>query len=236
MHTALEFQKELRSLANPEKAILLAGFFKTGKGQYGEGDKFLGVTVPQTRTVTRRYAELSLNEIGKILQSKFHEERLGALLILVSQYKKRDKKVQEKIFKFYLKNTEHINSWDLVDLSAHHIVGAHLANKPKTLLFKLTESKLLWERRIAMVGTFFDISNGKSETALAVAEKLLGDKEDLMHKAVGWMLREVGKRCSQEIEEKFLQKHYKKLSRTTLRYAIERFPEQKRKAYLKGEF
>lgn len=236
MYTAFEFQKELRAFASPAKAILLAGFFKTGKGQYGEGDKFLGVTVPQTRIVTKRYVELPLAEIEKVLQSKFHEERLGALLILVAQYKKGDLRMQEKIFKFYLKNTKHINSWDLVDLSAHHIVGAHLANKPKDLLFKLAASKSLWERRIAMVGTFFDINNGKSETALAVAEKLLGDKEDLMHKAVGWMLREVGKRCSQEIEEEFLRKHYEKLSRTTLRYAIERFPEQKRKAYLKGEF
>ncbi len=236
MQTASAFQKEMRALANPEKAILLARFFKTGKGQYGEGDKFLGLTVPQTRMTVKKYLDLSLKELEKILQSKFHEERLGALFVLVSQFKKGDRKVQEKIFKFYLKNTEHINSWDLVDLSAHHIVGAHLADKPKDLLFKLAVSESLLERRIAMVATFFDIAKEKSETALAVAEKLLDDKEDLMHKAVGWMLREVGKRCSQKIEEEFLKKHYSRMPRTTLRYAIERFPEQKRKAFLKGEF
>jgi len=228
-----ETRKEIRSLANSEKAKILAGFFKTGKGQYGEGDKFLGITVPQTRTVAKKYWQLPLAEVLQLLQSAFHEERLAALLILVLQYQKGDEKQRKKIFQAYLENTQWINNWDLVDLTADRIVGAYLADKPKDLLFKLAQSKLLWERRIAMLATFHEIKNGRSEIALAIAEKLLGDQEDLMHKAVGWMLREVGKRCSQEEEEKFLQKYIKVMPRTTLRYAIERFEEGKRLRYLK---
>ena len=211
----------------------MAGFFKTGKGQYGEGDKFLGITVPQTRTVAKKYWQLPLAEVLQLLQSAFHEERLAALLILVLQYQKGDEKQRKKIFQAYLENTQWINNWDLVDLTADRIVGAYLADKPKDLLFKLAQSKLLWERRIAMLATFHEIKNGRSETSLAIAEKLLSDQEDLMHKAVGWMLREVGKRCSQEEEEKFLQKYIKVMPRTTLRYAIERFEEGKRLRYLK---
>jgi len=228
-----ETRKEIRSLANSEKAKILVGFFKTGKGQYGEGDKFLGITVPQTRTVAKKYWQLPLAEVLQLLQSAFHEERLAALLILVLQYQKGDEKQRKKIFQAYLENTQWINNWDLVDLTADRIVGAYLADKPKDLLFKLAQSKLLWERRIAMLATFHEIKNGRSEIALAIAEKLLGDQEDLMHKAVGWMLREVGKRCSQEEEEKFLQKYIKVMPRTTLRYAIERFEEGKRLRYLK---
>lgn len=231
--TANQLQKDLRTLKNPEKAKVLAGFFKTGKGQYGEGDKFLGISVPQTRTVVKEFAELSLVEIAKLLQSAFHEERLASLLILTQQYKKGNAQKQKSIFEFYLKNAKRINSWDLVDLSADKIVGAHLFGKSKKILFKFIESESLWERRIAMVSTFHEIKLGKSETALAIAEKLLNDKEDLMHKAVGWMLREVGKRCSQKEEEKFLQKHWNSMPRTTLRYAIERFDEKKRQQYLK---
>ena len=228
-----EIRKELRNLANPEKAKILMGFFKTGKGQYGEGDKFLGITVPQTRLVAKKHAQLPLAEVLQLLQSAFHEERLAALLILVLQYQQGDEKQKKKIFDAYLKNTQWINNWDLVDLTADRIVGAHLADKPKDLLFKLAKSKMLWERRIAMLATFHEIKNGRSETALAIAEKLLLDREDLMHKAVGWMLREVGKRCSQQVEEKFLQKYVKLMPRTTLRYAIERFEEGKRLRYLK---
>ncbi len=228
-----EIRKELRNLANPEKAKILMGFFKTGKGQYGEGDKFLGITVPQTRLVAKKHAQLPLAEVLQLLQSAFHEERLAALLILVLQYQQGDEKQKKKIFDAYLKNTQWINNWDLVDLTADRIVGAYLSDKPKDILFKLAESKLLWERRIAMLATFHEIKNGRSETALAIAEKLLLDREDLMHKAVGWMLREVGKRCSQQVEEKFLQKYVKLMPRTTLRYAIERFEEGKRLRYLK---
>ena len=228
-----EIRKELRNLANPEKAKILMGFFKTGKGQYGEGDKFLGITVPQTRLVAKKHAQLPLAEVLQLLQSAFHEERLAALLILVLQYQQGDEKQKKKIFDAYLKNTQWINNWDLVDLTADRIVGAYLANKPKDLLVKLAKSNMLWERRIAMLATFHEIKNGRSEIALAIAEKLLLDQEDLMHKAVGWMLREVGKRCSQQAEEKFLQKYAKLMSRTTLRYAIERFEEGKRLRYLK---
>ncbi|NTV40714.1 MAG: DNA alkylation repair protein [Candidatus Moranbacteria bacterium] len=228
----MKIKKELKQLANPEKAKVLAGFFKTGKGQYGEGDKFLGITVPQTRAVTKKYWQLPLAEIQELLKSAFHEERLAALLILVAQFEKGDEKKRKKIFDLYLKNTRWINSWDLVDLSADKIVGAYLSDKPKDILFKLAKSKLLWERRIAMLATFHEIKNGRSETALAIAEKLLNDKEDLMHKAVGWMLREVGKRCSQKEEEVFLRKYAKVMPRTMLRYAIERFKEGKRQEYL----
>lgn len=226
-------QQELHSLSNPEKAKILAGFFKTGKGQYGEGDKFLGITVPQTRAIIKKYQSLSLIEIAKLLQSEFHEERLAALLILVDQLKKGDSKKQKDIFEFYLKNTARINNWDLVDQSASQIVGAHLAGKSKKVLLELVESKLLWDRRIAIVATFFDIKHGKSETTLAIAEKLLNDKEDLLHKATGWMLREVGKHCSQKQEEIFLAKYAATMPRTMLRYALEHFPENKRQLYLK---
>lgn len=220
-------------MKNPEKAKVLAGFFKTGKGHYGEGDKFLGIAVPQTRAVIKKYKDLILTEIKQVLQSEFHEERLAAVLIMVGQYEKGGSKIRKNIFEFYLKNAKQINNWDLVDLSAHQIVGGFLADKPKDILFRLADSKILWERRIAMVATFFEIKNGKSETALAIAEKLLTDKHDLMHKAAGWMLREVGKRCSQKEEEVFLKKHAATMPRTMLRYAIERFDEDKRQYYLK---
>ncbi len=227
-----ELQKEFRVLANPKKAKILAGFFKTGKGQYGEGDKFLGITVPQTRALVKKYWQMPMAETLELLQSQFHEERLFALLVLVQKYEKGDQKMREKIFKLYLKNTKQINSWDLVDLTADRIVGNYLADKSKEILFKLAGSKSLWERRIAILATFYEIKNGRSEMTLALAEKLLSDKEDLMHKAVGWMLREVGKRCSQAEEEIFLKKYVKRMPRTMLRYAIERFEEEKRQGYL----
>lgn len=225
-------QEELRKLKNPAKAKVLAGFFKTGKGQYGEGDKFLGIVVPRIRLTIKKYQNLSLDDIGNVLQSEFHEERLAAALILVSQFENGNEKRQKEVFDFYLKNIGKINNWDLVDSSASQIVGAYFAGKPKDILFELVKSKSLWSRRVAMVSTFHEIKNGKSELALAVAEKLLDDKEDLMHKAVGWMLREVGKRCSLEKEEIFLEKHAATMPRTTLRYALEHFSEDKRRLYL----
>lgn len=228
-----ELQKDLYALKNPAKAKVLAGFFKTGKGQYGEGDLFLGVTVPQIRLLAKKYQQMPLKEIIKMLESKFHEERMFALLIMTQQYKKGNEKTKKQIFTAYLKNTKHINNWDLVDLTAPDIVGAYLNDKSKDILFKLAQSKMLWERRIAILATFHEIKLGRSVLTFSIAEKLLGDKEDLMHKAVGWMLREIGKRCSQKKEEMFLQKYWKKMSRTTLRYAIERFDEKKRQQYLK---
>lgn len=232
MDKVVQIKKDISKLKNPAKAKVLAGFFKTGKGQYAEGDKFLGIMVPQIRVLVKKYADLEISKISEFLHSEFHEEKLFALLILVLQFQKGDTKKQKEIYDLYLKNTKYINNWDLVDLTADKIVGAWLENKSHAILFKLAQSKSLWERRIAILATFHFIKNGKSELTLQIAEKLLGDQHDLIHKAVGWMLREVGKRCSQKEEEKFLQKHAAKMPRTMLRYAIERFDEDKRKYYL----
>ena len=224
-------QKDLKKLANPEKAKILQGFFKTGKGQYGEDDIFLGIVVPEQRKVAKKYANLNLGEIKKLLSSKIHEHRLVSLFILANQYQKADKQTKKKIFNFYLKNAKNINNWDLVDLSAPNIVGDYLLNKDKSILYKLAKSKNIWEKRIAIMATFSFIRNNGFDATLKISEILLEDEHDLIHKAVGWMLRELGKR-NQAIEEKFLKKYYKKMPRTMLRYAIERFSENKRKSYL----
>ena len=229
---AKEIQKELRSLANPDKAKILSGFFKTGKGQYGEGDIFLGIAVGQIRGLVKKYGDLEIVDVMDFLHCEIHEEREFALFVLVGQFSRGSEKTREKIYNTYLANTEYINNWDLVDLSADKIVGAFLEDKPKDVLLKLAQSESLWEKRIAIIATFYFIKKGNSEWTLKIAEKLLCDQQDLIHKAVGWMLREVGKRCSQEDEEEFLQKHFSKMSRTTLRYAIERFDEKKRRHYL----
>lgn len=229
------FKKELRKKASTKKAVILARFFKTGPGQYGQGDKFLGVTVPDIRITIKEFTELGLSDLQKLLNSPYHEERLSALLILVIKYPRVDKREQKKIYEFYLKNTKKINNWDLVDLTAEKIIGPYLENKNKDVLFKLVKSKNLWERRIAILSTFHYIKKGKSELTLQIAEILLNDEHDLIHKAVGWMLREVGKRCGEKEEEKFLKKYYKKMPRTMLRYAIERFVEKKRLKYLKNK-
>ena len=225
-----KLRKELRSRASPQKAKLLAGFFKTGKGEYGEGDVFLGVTVPETRKIAIKYCDLSLADIAKLIRSEIHEERLLALLILVHKFEEGDDSCRNKIFNFYLKNTKYINNWDLADLTAPKIVGAYLVNRPRGILYKLAGSKSLWERRIAILATYAFIKAGDFKDALIISEILLNDAHDLIHKAVGWMLREVGKR-SQTAEKQFLKKYYKTMSRTMLRYAIERFPERLRKAY-----
>jgi len=226
-----QIKRDLSQLSNPEKAKKLSGFFKTGKGQYGEGDIFLGISVPEQRKVAKRYISLSLNDLQELLSSKIHEHRLTALLILVSKYGKTDDSGKDEIFHFYLKNTENINNWDLVDASAPKIVGAYLFNKDTSILFKLAKSDNLWERRIAILSTFNFIRNNDFEDALSISELLLHDEHDLIHKAVGWMLREIGKR-DQEIEERFLSKYYMHMPRTMLRYAIEKFDENKRKFYL----
>lgn len=232
-------QLALRSQANKEKAIILQKFFKTGKGEYAEGDVFLGLTVPQTRATIKSFYELSLHDLETILHSKFHEERLAALLILVHQFEKQSVRRKE-IFKFYLSNTQFINNWDLVDASAHYIVGRFIFQEGKkrpsliSLLTKLAYSKNLWERRIAIVSTFYFIKNERFDETLQIASLLLNDEHDLIHKAVGWMLREVGKRDISVLKT-FLKKHHKTMPRTMLRYTIERFPEKERKAYLKGE-
>jgi len=227
-------KNDLKKLADPKKKKVLQSFFKTGPGEYAEGDIFLGVTVPKSRSISLKYKGLSLPNTKQLLSSKIHEERLVAILILVHQFEKGDEKTKKGVFNFYLKHTKQVNNWDLVDLSADKIVGAYLyqAKQETSLLLKLARSKNLWERRIAILSTFHFTKQGRPKETLKVAKILLNDKHDLIHKAVGWMLREVGKRCSQAEEEKFLKKHLKKIPRTTLRYAIERFPEEKRLSYL----
>jgi 3-methyladenine DNA glycosylase AlkD len=225
-------KEDLLKLQNPGKAKLLAGFFKTGKGQYGEGDIFLGINVPEQRRIAKRYSGASLNDIQKLLSSQVHEHRLTALLILIAKYQKGDAGLKERIFDFYLKNRRHINNWDLVDISSGHIAGDYLLDKDKAILYKLAASNKLWERRIAIMSTFRFIREDQFEDTLKISKMLLNDEHDLIHKAVGWMLREVGKR-DKEIEERFLRKYYKKMPRTMLRYAIERFGEEERRFYLK---
>ncbi|HRY36922.1 MAG TPA: DNA alkylation repair protein [Candidatus Magasanikbacteria bacterium] len=228
-------KKELNKKASKEKAVILSRFFKTGPGQYGEGDKFLGVVVPDIRMTIKNFVDLDLSDLQKLLQSPYHEERLSSLLILVLKYPKATPAEQTEIYKFYLKNTKRINNWDLVDLTAEKIIGPYLENKDKKVLFKLAQSRNLWERRIAILSTFHYIKKGESRLTFEIAQILLNDKHDLMHKAVGWMLREVGKRCGEKTEEEFLKKHYKQMPRTMLRYAIERFAENKRLKYLKSK-
>lgn len=227
-----ELQKGTLKLKNPKKAKDLQRFFKTGKGDYGEGDIFYGITVPESRKLARKYKEMPLEEVEKLLKSKIHEKRLIALLILVEQFTKGDEISKRKIYKIYLKNTKYINNWDLVDLSAHKIVGEYLKNKNKDVLYNLAKSKNLWEKRIAMISTFAFINQGESKETLRIAKILLKDKHDLIHKAVGWALREVGKRVSLKEECEFLNKHASEMPRTMLRYAIERFDEKTRQKYL----
>ena len=226
-------QKALRSLANTQKASLLQRFFKTGKGDYAEGDIFLGLTVPQTRAIAKQFSHLSLQEILPILHSPMHEERLAALLILVHQFEKHPERRKE-IFDFYLNNRKFVNNWDLVDLSAHKIVGRFIFEDTKniSLLVKLSQSSNLWERRISIVATYYFIKNYHFDETLHIAELLLNDKHDLIHKAGGWMLREVGKR-DVSILKSFLAKNHKTMPRTMLRYSIEKFPERERKTYIK---
>lgn len=225
-------QKELSKKSNSKKAKDLQRFFKTNKGEYGEGDIFLGIIVPEQRKIAKNYSNLSITDLEKLIKSKIHEERLICLLILVIQFQKGNENERKEIYNFYLKNTKYINNWDLVDLSAPKIIGPYLENKDKSILYKLARSKNIWEKRIAILSTFHFIYKGQSQDTLKIALILKDDEHDLIHKAVGWMLREVGKRCSREKEEKFLKKHYKTMPRTMLRYAIEKFPEKKRKQYL----
>lgn len=225
-------KREIRAKGNLDKSKLLMRFFKTGPGEYGEGDIFLGVMVPQTREVAKKYSSLPLKDIETLLKSKYHEERLCALLILVHNFQKHPENRSE-IYKFYLNNTKYINNWDLVDLSAHKIIGPHLFDKNRSILYELAKSKNLWERRIAIISTFAFINKKEFNDSIKLATLLLKDKHDLMHKAVGWMLREMGKRDQGELTS-FLDKHYKSMPRTMLRYSIERLPEKKRQFYLKS--
>ncbi len=227
-----KLRRELGKLADKKRAVVLQRFFKTGVGEYGYGDIFLGLTVPQSRKIAIKYRALPFPQIVKLLKSKIHEERLIALLILVHNFNIGDEKEQEKIFDFYIKNTKFVNKWDLVDLSADKIVGGYLIDKPKDILYKLVQSENLWEKRISMVATYYFIKNRKFDNALKIAQILLSDRADLIQKAVGWMLREIGNR-DKAVEERFLRKHYGKMGRTALRYSIEKFPQEKRRVYLK---
>ena len=227
-----EIQKELDRLADPGQAAILQRFFKTGPGEYGEGDRFRGIRVPVLRKTAGKYRHLPLTEAGRLLQSSFHEDRLLALLILIHRYYQGDA-FQGEIHCLYLEQRRFVNNWDLVDISAPHLLGHYLRNRNTDLLTRLADSRVLWERRMAIIATFHFIKQGDHDETLRVARLLLGDPEDLIHKAVGWMLREVGKR-EVEAAEAFLQAHYRQMPRTMLRYAIERFPEARRQAYLSG--
>jgi len=223
----------LREHSDKSDAEFLRRYFKSGPGQYGEGDRFIGVRVPATRRVARRFRALSLPEALVLLRSAIHEERLLALIILTEKYRGGTPSEQAGIYREYLNHTRFINNWDLVDISAERIVGAYLRERPRRPLYRLARSGLLWERRIAVMSTFHFIRNGEFAETLKLAGMLLEDPEDLIHKAAGWMLREVGKR-DREVEESFLREHYRRMPRTMLRYAIEKFPEDLRRRYLRG--
>ena len=221
------FRKEGR----PEIAEHSSRFFKTAIGEYGEGDRFLGIRVPVVRTYAKKYKGASPAVVRKLLTSEFHEERLLSVILLVEKFKSGSAEDRKSIYEMYIGHTAYINNWDIIDTSAPHIVGAYLKDRSKHKLYEFARSDSLWERRIAIMATFHYIRQTEFEAALEISELLVHDKEDLIHKAVGWMLREIGKR-DRVAEERFLKKHIKRMPRTMLRYAIEKFPEKKRKAYL----
>jgi len=224
--------EELQSVGTPEKAAILQRFFKTGPGQYGEGDVFIGVVVPHTRSIARSNSGTPKEDIAKLLQSKYHEARLCALLILVERFKKAPEEEKTVIFNFYLKNTSQINNWDLVDLTAPKIVGEYLLDKDRAILYRLAESDNLWEQRIAIVSTYTLIRNNDFTDTFELSKRFLTHKHDLMHKAVGWMLRETGKRDPKALTD-FLESFAPVMPRTALRYAIEHYPEPERQYFLK---
>lgn len=230
--TAVFLRKELLKYSDRKKAKVLQGFFKTGPGEYAEGDIFIGIKVPVLRILAKKYQDLPLNEALRLLRSRVHEERLLSLLILILKYRKAVPREKVGIYKAYLNSTRYINNWDLVDVTAKHIVGEHLRGGDKRPIYNLARSDNLWEKRIAILATFNFIENGQFDDTLKIAVMLLDDGHDLIHKAVGWMLREVGKR-NIRVEEAFLYKYHSRMPRTMLRYAIERFPENKRLRYLK---
>jgi 3-methyladenine DNA glycosylase AlkD len=225
----------LAKIATPERAKSSAWFFKTGEGEYGEGDTFIGVSVPDLRRVALQHREIEIDAVADLLASAIHEHRLAALEILVAKFEEGDAKERKQIFDFYLRHTAGINNWDLVDASAPYIVGAHLRTRSRRVLDRLAKSKSIWERRIAIVATFGFLNQGEVDATLRIAETLLDDKHALIHKAVGWALRESGK-VSEEALVGFLREHYSRLPRTTLRYAIERFPPERRVRMLRGDF
>lgn len=235
MANKLAILDDLATAANPERAASSAWFFKTGKGQYGEGDVFIGIRVPELRKIAMRYKHLSFAALKRLLRSKVHEHRLAALEILVAQYEDGDEAQRCVVYGFYLSNTAGINNWDLVDTSAPYIVGIHLRTRSRAILRKLAKSRNVWERRIAIVATFGLIRAGETKDTYEIAQMLLSDDHDLIHKAVGWALREAGKQSPSQLVS-FLKLNFAALPRTTLRYAIERFPAEQRKKFLAGEF
>jgi len=227
-----KLKKDLQSLADSKKARIHNRFFKTGKGEYGEGDIFLGIPVPKLRAVAKKYKTLSLDDLQKLLDSKIHQYRQAALYILIDQFsREKEETRREEIATFYLRNTKGINNWDLVDISAPKILGDYLLDKNREVLYKLTRSEDLWERRIAILSTFAFIREEQFDDTLKIAEILLNDDHDLIHKAVGWMLREAGKK-DLSVLKKFLDRHVLEMPRTMLRYSIEKLPEKQRKFYL----
>ena len=229
----IDVKKEMHHLADPSIASHSMRFFKTGPGEYGEGDVFRGIRVPKIRQMSRKYRDISLEDTLSLLKSTYHEDRQLSLFILVLKYQKGDQLLRNTIFRQYLSHTKYINSWDLVDGSAPHIIGAHLISKDRAMLDTLAGSKSLWERRIAILATMAFIRRNSFDDTIRLAERLLRDPEDLIHKAVGWMLREIGKR-SLKTEDAFLSRFYQTMPRTMLRYAIEKLPEPLRQAYLSG--
>ncbi len=228
-------KQELRQHVNPERAVVAPRFFKAGPGEHAEGDKFIGTTVPDTRKIAKRYRDMQLAQVEKLLHSPWHEERLAALFILVDQFKRGGEADRHRIYELYLRNTAHINNWDLVDSSASYIVGGYLADKPDrfVVLERLAHSDLLWERRIAMISTLYFIAIlGRADEALVIADILLHDTHDLIQKAVGWMLREIGKRVDHGLLAEYLEQHAATMPRTTLRYALEHFSEDRRQYFL----
>ncbi len=235
MITAAQIITELENCGNPEKAVHLSRFFKTGKGQYGEGDRFMGITVPEQRSIAKKYAAAGLPVLEKLIVSPFHEQRLTALLILILKYQKSSSDTErEDYVRFYLSHTRFINNWDLVDLSCYPLLGHWLEDKDRSLLYRLAASSSLWEQRIAIVSCMHFIRQGDFKDCLAIAEKLLHHPHDLIHKATGWLLRETGKR-NKDVLVAFLQEHCRQMPRTMLRYAIERFPEEERRRWMKRE-
>ena len=226
-----EIKEQLRFLGNPKRAEHSKKFFKTGKGEYAEGDKFFGCTVPEIRIIAKENKIASLAQLGRLLEDEMHECRLCALIILVEQFKKADEETRGEIVDFYLAHTYRINNWDLVDVSAHKILGEWLKDKKRDVLYALADDNLLWNQRIAVVSTFAFIRENDFAEILALSEKFLTHKHDLMHKACGWMLREVGKRDELTLTD-FLDKHAHQMPRTMLRYAIEKFSPEKRMYYM----
>ena len=229
-------KQEIKSLANPEKAKIYLRFFKTGKGHYGEGDQFLGLTMPQQRIIATKYINTPLKELQELISSPIHEYRMTALIILAYKYKKADEDTKKEIYDFYIKNYNCINNWDLVDVTAPNIIGEYLLDRKsrRRILYEFATSDHLWKKRIAIISTFTFIKNEDFQDTINISEILLEDKHDLIHKAVGWMLREMGKR-NEKVLLKFLNKHHKVMPRTMLRYSLEKLSEEKRKYYMKRD-